>query len=181
MPTLQKHSLTCTNTTVRKLVVMSIFPKSHGLHREIYSASKSIILFAVLLMNMSGTLAQTCNGNLVTYTLPSAGSKITSYNDVLVCPVFTAPVDGFLDYMTILSTGDLNGGPTVIDGGAQFRSNTLYLASPSQPDVCLTKDYITRTRAIQLHFLQGEYMSGTRISVFVSFTYAYVQVCISCR
>ena len=75
MSTLQKHSLTCTNTTVRKPVVMRICPKSHGVHREIYSASKSIILFAVLIQYSTAVGAistcQSCPANSVS----PAGSK----------------------------------------------------------------------------------------------------------
>ena len=159
---------------------MRIFPESHGLHREVCSASKSIILFAVLLMNMSGTLAQTCNSALDIYTLPSAGDRTQIYNHVF-CPVFTAPVDGFLDYMTVLITGGLNNnGFGSLRGGAQYRDG-VYIAAPSSGGMGLDTSYTTRTRAIELDFLQGDVMSSTQITTFVSFTHAYVQIYISCR
>jgi len=184
MPTLQKHVLTCTNTTVKKLVVMRIFSKSHGLHREVYSVPRSHILFAVLLMNMSYTLSETCNSALDIYTLPSTGGKTRVYNFVK-CPVFTAHVDGFLDYVTVLTTGGLN-----LDGygrrygvlnmGMQYR-NGVYIAPASQGGVYLDTSYRTRTLGIKLDFLQGDEMRNILVQTFVSFTYAYVQICISCR
>ena len=134
---------------------------------------KVMTAFALLLTNMPYTQAQTCNLDMTTYTIPSAGNSKRNwgYN---WCVPFTAPVDGFLNHMTILTTGDVVSKAAVtgrIQDGGQYR-NDVFIALPSQATVDLDKQYITRTRAIQLEFLQGDVFSRTLITPFVSFMYA---------
>jgi len=132
---------------------------------------KVMTAFALLLTNMSYTQAQTCNSGLTTYAIPRTGSRLLIWNQIW-CPSFTAPVDGFLDRLTVVITGGMNnGGYGRMHGAGQFR-NGVHIASASQAYVWLDTSYTTRTRAIELEFLQGDVFSGTQITTFVSFMYA---------
>ena len=131
---------------------------------------KVMTAFALLFTNMPYTQAQTCNLDMTTYTIPAAGSRAQIYNQIW-CPSFTAPVDGFLDHLTVVITGGLNNnGYGVMHNAGQYR-NGVHIASASQGAVWLDLSYTTRTRAIELEFLQGDVFSGTQITTFVSFMY----------
>ena len=109
---------------------------------------KVMTAFALLLTNMSYTQAQTCNLDMTTYTIPSAGSQKRIWGPIW-CSSFTAPVDGFLNHMTVVITGGLTrNGAGRIQNGGQNR-NGVFSASPSQATVELDMDYKRRTRAIE--------------------------------
>jgi len=149
---------------------MLYFSESRMWRTQVCNVFKVMTAFALLLTNMPYTQAQTCNPDMTTYTIPAAGSR-EHINNQIWCPSFTAPVDGFLDRLTVVITGGLNNnGYGRMHGAAQYRDG-VYIASASQAHVWLDMSYTTRTRAIELEFLQGDVFSGTQITTFVSFMY----------
>jgi len=156
---------------LQQAIVMLYFSASRVWHIQVCNVFKVMTVFALLLTNMPYTQAQTCNSDMTTYTIPAAGSKARIYYRIW-CPSFTAPVDGFLDHLTVVITGSMNNyGYGLMYNGVQYR-NGVHIASASQGEIeWMDMSYKTRTRAIELDFLQGDVFSASLITTNVSFMY----------
>ena len=107
-------------------------------------------------------------GSSEVFTIPGTGTR-TQHSNQAWCPDFIAPTDGYLEKVTILTTGATNNnGFIVIRSGVQLRG-TEFIANAQGPEVVGSMAYETRTRFIDLDFKVSDRFTGLQITTLVMF------------
>jgi len=107
-------------------------------------------------------------GSSEVFTIFGTGTR-TQHSSQAWCPDFIAPTDGYLEKVTILTTGATNNnGFIVIRSGVQLRG-TEFIANAQGPEVVGSMAYETRTRFIDLDFKVSDRFTGLQITTLVMF------------